>query len=340
MNENVDKEKKSFYVQWHITNRCNLHCAHCYQRNTNLIPELSLGDLKKIADILDELANVNNLKLALSITGGEPFFRKDIIFDLLTYLDDKEHIASFQILSNGLLLGEDEVAILKKFKKLNGIQVSLESPDENIHNKIRGEGNFEKVIEKIAFLKDAGMRLSVMMTISKLNYKQIFAMNELLKKLKIDVFGVDRFIPETRSDFDEFALTSSELKEAFQSLYDLSQKQTLPKISLKRPLYCLLGKEGTYGARCSAGTSSFAILPDGVMLPCRRLPIPLGNILKDNFIDIWNRSSVLTMLRDTTKLTGKCGSCEYVKKCKGCRASAYAVYKDFMKEDPFCWKQS
>ena len=340
MSEQVDVIKKPFYVQWHITSRCNLHCEHCYQRNTSLISELDEANLQKIADKLDDMAAANNLKLAVSITGGEPFFRKDVIFKLLSYLQNKEHIDALQILSNGLLLGEEEVVALKKIKKLKGLQVSLESPDKAIHDQIRGKGNFEKVVEKIAFLKEHGIKISVMMTISKLNYKQIAEMNELLKKLKVDIFGVDRFIPETKSDFDKSALRPEEIKEAFQTLHDLSQTQQSPRISLNRPLYCLTGEKGTCGARCSAAMSSFAILPDGRMLPCRRLPIPIGNVLKDDIVKIWNTSPVLTALRDVSKLTGKCQNCEYVKQCKGCRASAYAVYGDFMKEDPFCWKEN
>lgn len=339
MNRHTNTEKKPFYVQWHITNRCNLNCTHCYQRNTDLIPELDEVNLKKIADILDDMAQANNLKLSLSITGGEPFFRKDVIFNLLSYLDSKNHIDSLQILSNSLLLGEEEVSVLKKIKKLKGIQISLESPIALIHDQIRGKGNFEKVIKKISFLKNLGLRISIMMTISKLNYKQISDMNEFLKKLKVDVFGVDRFIPETKSDFDQFALSSAELKEAFQELYNLSQIQLLPKISLNRPLFCLIAEKDSCGARCSAGTSSFAILPNGDMLPCRRLPIPIGNILQDEVVKVWNNHPVLVSLRDINKLGEKCSTCEYVKKCKGCRASAYAIHGDFLREDPFCWKK-
>ena len=44
------KNLNEFYIQWHITDRCNLRCPHCYQEEYNSKSELSLIDLHKIAD--------------------------------------------------------------------------------------------------------------------------------------------------------------------------------------------------------------------------------------------------------------------------------------------------
>ncbi|NHZ87011.1 MAG: hypothetical protein GWP19_14255, partial [Planctomycetia bacterium] len=42
--------ESEFYFQWHINERCNLRCAHCYQEEYNKTPELTLSHLKKTAD--------------------------------------------------------------------------------------------------------------------------------------------------------------------------------------------------------------------------------------------------------------------------------------------------
>jgi MoaA/NifB/PqqE/SkfB family radical SAM enzyme len=41
-------------------------------------------------------------------------------------------------------------------------------------------------------------------------------------------------------------------------------------------------------------------------------------------------------LRDTEKLEGKCGCCEFRNVCMGCRARAFAATGNYMAEEPFC----
>lgn len=93
---------------------------------------------------------------------------------------------------------------------------------------------------------------------------------------------------------------------------------------------------------CAAGISGITILPDGTMTPCRRLPIPIGNIKEDSFRDVWATSRVLSLLRDKAKYKGKCRSCKRWASCRGCRAIAYANSEiegkgDFLAEDPQCF---
>ena len=44
------KNLDEFYVQWHITEKCNLRCPHCYQELNNPYSEATFTDLQKIAD--------------------------------------------------------------------------------------------------------------------------------------------------------------------------------------------------------------------------------------------------------------------------------------------------
>ena len=92
---------------------------------------------------------------------------------------------------------------------------------------------------------------------------------------------------------------------------------------------------------CAAGVSGLTILPDGTITPCRRLPIPLGNINRDSLREIWVTSPVLNRLRDRTAYRGKCGACSRWAACRGCRAIAYAYAQahggdDYLADDPQC----
>jgi AdoMet-dependent heme synthase len=87
---------------------------------------------------------------------------------------------------------------------------------------------------------------------------------------------------------------------------------------------------------CLAGTGVCFISHEGEVYPCGYLPVIAGDLRKQTFSDIWDNAEVFHELRDTNKLKGKCGCCEFRNVCMGCRARAYAATGDFMDEEPFC----
>jgi len=70
--------------------------------------------------------------------------------------------------------------------------------------------------------------------------------------------------------------------------------------------------------------------------PCSYFPRSAGNVRRTPFREIWEGSDLLNELRDYGNFKGKCGRCEYLKICGGCRARAYAITGDYMDEEPFC----
>ncbi|WP_409377021.1 SPASM domain-containing protein [Candidatus Sordicultor fermentans] len=91
-----------------------------------------------------------------------------------------------------------------------------------------------------------------------------------------------------------------------------------------------------YVGGCGAGRAYCALQPDGVITPCVFMPIALGNIIEQPFFQIWRESLVLKELRDRTLYWGHCGECDYQLVCGGCRARAYAYFKDYLAPDAGC----
>ena len=87
---------------------------------------------------------------------------------------------------------------------------------------------------------------------------------------------------------------------------------------------------------CLAGQLICLIEVDGEVLPCSYFPKSAGNIREKAFKEIWEESELFKDMRDWKSYKGRCGSCEYVSVCGGCRARAYAVSGDYMGEEPFC----
>jgi radical SAM protein with 4Fe4S-binding SPASM domain len=96
----------------------------------------------------------------------------------------------------------------------------------------------------------------------------------------------------------------------------------------------------TGGAKgCLAGQLISLIDVDGNVLPCSYFPMAAGNIRETSFKDIWEKSELFHDLRNFKAYKGRCGVCEYVNVCGGCRARAYAVTGDYMAEEPYCTYQ-
>jgi len=87
---------------------------------------------------------------------------------------------------------------------------------------------------------------------------------------------------------------------------------------------------------CLAGISYCFISNEGIVQPCGYLELNSGDLRKSTFSDIWMNSSVFADLRDLSRYKGKCGRCEYINVCGGCRARAYAFSGDYLSEEPLC----
>lgn len=347
--QTIDK----FYFQWHITDKCNLHCTHCYQENYTAVSDKPVEELKVIANkLLQTLSNWKK-KGDISITGGEPFVRKDL-FLFLEYLNTSEEISDLHILSNGTLITDEIAERLKKFAKLYSVQVSLDGSSPETHDSIRGSGAFEKAIRGIRMLASRGIDVKVMFTLQRCNMKDIPSLIDLAIKEKVSGLTVERLVPMgSAKDMKNSLLSPEETRDTFQYISDRAdleyEKGTQLRILKYRPLWINIDpcraktKANTVphkelGAVCSIGLDGICILPDATVLACRRLPIPIGNLKRDSLEKIWFTSDLLWQIRDKRNLKGKCNSCEFIPRCGGCRSIAYAFTGDYLAEDPQCWK--
>ena len=106
--DNIGQANKAdFGFQWHITDRCNLRCVHCYQEDYSGSNEPGLDDLKQIADEIIRTLAKQRKKGDIAITGGEPLLKEEV-FPLIRYLESSDEISSVDILSNETLINESD----------------------------------------------------------------------------------------------------------------------------------------------------------------------------------------------------------------------------------------
>ena len=354
MDNKNQADKAEFGFQWHITDRCNLRCTHCYQDDYSGSNELGLDGLKQIADeIVGTLAKWNK-RGDIAITGGEPLLKKEI-FPLIHYLESADEVSSLDILSNGTLINESVAEQIRGFKKIRCVQISLDGASPESNNAIRGKGTFEKIIASIRLLRNSGIAVNIMFTLQRRNMEDIPALIDLAIAEGINTLTIERFVPVGSGDrIRGELLASEEIKKVFEYVSERATQEIksggLTLISRSRPLWVMcnrntdslsadLSSEDVKGGICSIGLDGLCILPDATVLPCRRLPIPIGNLRNDSLLKIWHQSELLWQIADKSNLRGKCNSCEFITQCAGCRAMAYAYTGDYLAEDPQCWKQ-
>ena len=336
-----------FLIQWHLTERCNLRCRHCYQTGT-AGNELTLAEIREVlAELTDMLAAWQeahgvSFSPGFNITGGEPFLRSDF-FDILAEIAASGYDQF--VLSNGTLIDETKAARLAELN-VAGVQVSMEGPKE-VHEAIRGTGSFSAAVAGVKNLLRAGLPVTLNVTLSRLNASHMPGMVALATELGVQRLGVTRLVPSGRGTaLIEQMLTTQEVHDLYEELFALS----VPGLEIVTgdPVAAQMGiSAGTdqgctpYGG-CAAGVSGLTILADGTVVPCRRLDIPLGNVRTDSLREIWATSPILVRLRQKNLYGGKCATCERWGGCRGCRAIAYAYSvargnHDFLAEDPQCF---
>lgn len=335
---NADVSQNVFYFQWHFIEACNLRCTHCYQQNHQKGP-LSDREAFKIVQILTNSLDKWNKHGRISLTGGEPFLAKELLFNLLDCFEQSSRFSWMGILTNGTLIDDSDFEQLSKYCKLKEVQVSLDGASETTHDKIRGSGTFTKATTALKKLKEYGLSASIMFTLQRHNMHDVLKLIELADNFGIDALTIERIIPAHKNDY---TFPPDELKQIYERIYEkkrqLETTSSKLKIRVSRPLWVLIDENA--GGFCPAGFSSLAILHDGTLLPCRRLEIPIGNILTDGLFRPWYQSEVLWRLRNKRLLGAKCKDCNFLGQCGGCRAIAYAATGDYMADDPQCWRSN
>ena len=87
---------------------------------------------------------------------------------------------------------------------------------------------------------------------------------------------------------------------------------------------------------CLAGDGYCFISYRGDITPCGYFPVVAGNIRQQPFREIYQDSDLFRSLRHLEGYGGKCGVCEFLRVCGGCRARAYSLTGDYLAEEPYC----
>ena len=321
----------SFTLQWHITQNCDLHCRHCYDRSDRIAMTLDQGI--HVLDDFYRFCKEHNVYGQVSFTGGNPLLFKDF-FTL--YHEAAERGFLTAVLGNPM--DKSYLEQMTAIQMPEFYQVSLEGMAEH-NDYIRGAGHFARTIDFLQMLREMNMYSMVMLTLTRENMAQVLPLAEELRD-KTDLFTFNRLA--MMGEGAALASVDPALYPGFLNNYInaaadnpvLCLKDNLCNLHLYRRGLPLQG--GCAGVGCGAAFNFVSLLPDGEVHACRKMPSLLGNIYKDSLTDIYH-----TPLAKRYRMgSSACQSCAIRPACGGCPAVALGFGRDIFSElDPYCFKE-
>ena len=298
----------SFTLQWHVTQSCDLHCKHCYDRSSR--ESMSLERAYSVLEDLDRFCNSRNVRGCISFTGGNPLLYPDFI---PLYRRASEYGFGISILGNPM--SQQQMEEVVAIRKPDHFQISLEGL-KDLNDSIRGPGHFDRALQFLRILKDLGVYSMVMLTLTDENIDQVLPLAETLRD-RTDVFHFNRL--SLAGEGASLALPSRDRFMGFLEEY-LVAARTNPVLGMKENLLnvCLHKKGespfgGCTGFGCGAAFNFIALLPDGEVHACRKFPSLIGN-LRNQSIDQVYCSEAAERYRD--RLPG-CRDCPLCHVCGG-----------------------
>ena len=343
-------------VVWNVTNRCNLHCKHCYisAEDRKYSDEMTTAEAEKfIADLAEMRVPV------LLLSGGEPLIRSDI-FHLSRFATDR---GLRVILSTNGTLITPEVAKSIEESGMKYAGVSLDGLRET-HDEFRGmSGAFDRALEGIRNCMKLGIKTGIRFTINSDNKDDLPGVIDLLEKEGVPRFCMYHLVYSGRGkeimngdiDLGEKRKTIEFLVDKTIELHEKGVETELLTVDNHADgvyIYNYLLKNNPDRASevmellkmhggCSAGTKFGNVDPLGNVHPCQFWQhVTLGNVRERKFSEIWNDQDndfLIGMRRKSEMLKDRCGECNYNNVCGGCRIRAEAVHGDIWAADPACY---
>ncbi len=337
--------KRGFGFQWHITNKCDQRCQHCYiyqvDRGDGWGKELDLDGCAAVLDNIQSFCLKMQCSPGITITGGYPLLCEHV-WELLTLIHERGIPVS--ILGNPFHLNAEVCQQLRDLG-CRSYQMSLDGL-ETTHDLLRKPGSYRATLKAIQLLKRAGIKSNIMSTVSLANYKELPELTRVIVDHKADLAAFARYAP-TQGDI-ELIIPPIEYRKFLGRMWraysELAEKGTT--FPFKDHLWTLfLHENGLIDINpqeemivdgCNCAVKHMTILPDGIVYACRRFKSPIGNALTESLENIF-LCAQMEEYRDFNRMEG-CKKCELRSYCRGCPAVAFGATGNFYAKDPQCWK--
>lgn len=309
-----------------LTARCNFNCPMCYVHMTEEQVRASGKELtaRQWLDIA-EAAKSKGMVFAL-LTGGEPLIRKDF-FEIYDGMRQMGLLVSIN--SNGSMLKGE---ILERFLENPPVRfnISLYGGSNETYQNMCGRPVYDQVKENIRRLREAGVDVSLNLSITPYNRQDLDKIYADAVELDVNVRASSYMYPSVRVNGEQYGCGNrlSVEDSARCSVYWDTLRFTEEEFAIRAENMAKLVNteqdgcpvESGEGIRCRAGSSSFWMTWDGRMLPCGMMTTPVAYPLEVGFDAAWEQIRAASA---EVRMPAECVSCDHKDICGVCAAVCY-----------------
>ena len=285
------------YVAWQTTNECNLACLHCIEESG---PGKAFKDELTKEQTFDVLKQLVDLEVPyLSFSGGEPMVHPHF-WEMVEFCS--KNGMQLKLETNGHFLTKDAA---KRLKDLNvkAVQVSMDGGSRETFNKIRINGDFEKMREGVANLKEVGVPIEINYSPTKFNTHEIGMAVDLAYEMGCYSFYTGRTMYTGNAVKTWHLLVPS--PEQYEAYFKTLHEKTKEYDGKMRVYFHEMGLLDELRYRIKNPAALFIILPNGLVKLINALPFTCGDLRKDsvtktwsNFQEAWKRPEVAKFVED------------------------------------------
>ena len=285
--------------RWH----CSQKCVHCYAAGQTLSDEeeLSTDDWKRILDTCRS-AGIPQV----TFTGGEPTMREDL-FELIHYA--RWFISRLN--TNGIRLTPEYCRKLRE-AELDSVQITFYSANPEIHNRLVGVDRYSETSAGIKNAIAQGLSVSINTPLCTLNrdYEKTLEFLHGLGVIYVTCSGLITTGSAAGPESEALQLTPEELEGILRRAVSYCHQNGM-EIAFTSPGWLdeeVFEELNIPSPSCGACLSNMAVTPGGNVVPCQSWlsDAPLGNILKDDWQNIWNSETCRERREFSALLTGEC----------------------------------
>ena len=282
---------------------CNQKCVHCYAAGQVLSDEeeLSTEDWKRI---LDQCRDAGIPQV--TFTGGEPTMRGDL-FELIA------HARWFisRLNTNGIKLTKDYCRKLRE-AELDSVQITFYSHNADVHNRLVGALEHENTLRGIENALSEGLSVSINTPLCTLNRDYVKTL-ELLHGMGVLYVTCSGMITTGNAEQEasvQLQLNGTELEKILREAVAYCHENGM-EIAFTSPGWIaedVFEELNIPSPSCGACLSNMAITPGGNVVPCQSWlsDEPLGNMLRDEWDQIWNSPACTERRNYSAGMTGEC----------------------------------
>ncbi|MFH1169759.1 MAG: radical SAM protein, partial [Chloroflexota bacterium] len=269
----------------------------------------------------------------LGFTGGEALLRRDAL-DLLRRAHELGLETS--VVTNGYPLDDERAARLAEYGVFT--YLSMDGAAKKTHQRIRGEGSWEVLLEAVENLRRAGAKFGTVMAAGKWNYHEVSEYVARAQEMEAAESCIIPVMPSGRAS-SKSILTPLQMMNVVEATGRVADRLKFHVSLWCTPFARLVTRSHYVSASSCRAESGLDISPQGDVLLCDVLDITISDVRDKGLEDAWVESERHTLSRELTRpdLAQPCLDCRLRRTCRGgCYARAKLLLGDLFQPDPLC----